>query len=135
MDGVQAGQYPDGVFVFRAELGVKIVLGEVAAEAGILCGERQVCGLRTRPQLQAWGQRIQDPARWPPRLLSDFPLSPWSHAVCCGKPFWPPGLGGLLVPPLLSVYLSIFPRDCEFLEDRAHLVLVIFAFLALGLGA
>lgn len=34
MDGVQVGHYLDNVFAFRAELALKIVLGEVAAEAG-----------------------------------------------------------------------------------------------------
>lgn len=47
LDGIQVGHYLDNMFVFRAELGLRIALGEVAAEAGVLHGQRQVWGLRT----------------------------------------------------------------------------------------
>ena len=41
MDGVQLGHCLDNVFAFRAGLGLKIGLGEMAAEAGVLHGPRQ----------------------------------------------------------------------------------------------
>lgn len=44
MEGVQVGHYLDNLFALRAEWVLKIVLGEVAAEAGILGGRRQVWG-------------------------------------------------------------------------------------------
>lgn len=49
MDEIQVGHYLDNMFAFRAELSLKIVLGEVVAEAGILHGQQQVWWLRTGP--------------------------------------------------------------------------------------
>ena len=55
MDGVQLGHYLDNVFAFRAGLDLKIGLGGMAAEAGILHGLRQAWGL--------WKENVRGAAR------------------------------------------------------------------------
>lgn len=72
MDGTQVGHYLDNVFAFRTESGLKIGLGKVAAEAGILHGRS---GAQTEAQLRMWGERAQEPACWLPgaRGLSMLP--------------------------------------------------------------
>lgn len=76
MNGTQVSQYPDNVFAFRAELGIKIALGEVATEAGILCGQWQVWRPRAGPQLRMCGEHTQDPASGLHGPLSDHTSPP-----------------------------------------------------------
>lgn len=52
VDGVQVGHCLDNVFAFRSELGLKIGLGEVAAEASILHGQQQIWGRRREARLR-----------------------------------------------------------------------------------
>lgn len=80
MDGVQLGHYLDNVFAFRAGLDLKIGLGEMAAEAGILHGPRQAWGL--------WKENVRG-------ALTRPWLFPGSRAASSRQLSWPVRWGGL----------------------------------------
>lgn len=125
MDGTQVGHYLDNVFAFRTELGLKIGLGKVAAEAGTLHGRS---GAQMEAQLRMWGEHVQEPACWPPgaRGLSMLPCLPMPPLL--GSPPDHLAGGSLLAPSLLSVRLSISPVTRGSL--RPGPIWFIFAFLA-----
>lgn len=104
VDRIQVGHYLDNVFAFRAEMCLRVGLGEMAAEAGILSAQWQVWGLRMEPRLRMWAEQIQDPACWPPQatVWACLSFSPGPKATSSRKPSRP-----LLVPPLWSVYLPV----------------------------